>query len=94
MRALLVQLVLIFSVQVASSQSDIKILNFQGDNGFEHDSKDEALKMIERLGAKNGWDIKTITNASALNVEDIACFDVIVFCRSSILATVTSRLLT
>ena len=43
MRALLVQLVLILSVQVASSQSEIKILNFQGYNGFEHDSKDVDL---------------------------------------------------
>ena len=79
MRTLLLQLFLILSLQFTFSRTTIKILNFQGDNGFVHDSKDEALDMIEQLGTKNGWDIRTITNASVLNVEDIAHFDVIVF---------------
>ncbi|MEO0571957.1 MAG: ThuA domain-containing protein [Bacteroidota bacterium] len=73
----IVTIILIFSGILAQSQ--IRILNFQADSGFEHKSKAIALKMVEGLGAKNGWEVITSVRASSLNDETLSNIDVLLF---------------
>ncbi|MEM6687868.1 MAG: ThuA domain-containing protein [Planctomycetota bacterium] len=60
-------------------QSEIRVLNFQGDSGFQHDSKPEALRMVEWLGAKNGWDVHSASDPAFISDDKLGTFDVIVF---------------
>ncbi|MEM9142518.1 MAG: ThuA domain-containing protein [Bacteroidota bacterium] len=75
-------LFLAFLIPVAltiSAQEPLQILSFQGDNGYEHDSKDEALRLVESLGIKNGWHIRTTRNTKDLNDTVLANIDVVIF---------------
>lgn len=65
---------------VAAAEASIfRILNFQADNGFQHESKSVALDLIERIGEKNDWEVVTTTQASSLTELDLSSFDVVVF---------------
>lgn len=67
-------------LSVASADSStFRVLNFQADNGFQHDSKSVALALVERLGAKNDWEVVTTTESSSLTTLDLSAFDVVVF---------------
>ena len=55
-----------------SAQEEIRVLNFQADSGFEHESKPEALAMVERLGRKNGWVVETTSAPDFLNDDQLA----------------------
>lgn len=68
-----------FTQQITLSQSTLTVLNFQADMGFQHDSKDEALAMVEQLGHKNGWKVVTSADPDILHPDALAVFDVIVF---------------
>ena len=57
----------------------MKILNFYGDNGFVHPSKEAGLKLIENLGIKNKWEVVSTAETSIFNVKDITSFDIIIF---------------
>ncbi|MFS4457422.1 ThuA domain-containing protein [Maribacter sp. 2304DJ31-5] len=57
----------------------IRVLNFQADNGFEHDSKDEALAMIENLGRQNKWYVVSTADTAMLRPKTLEAFDVVVF---------------
>lgn len=63
----------------AEAQNSIRILNFQADSGFQHDSRDDALAMVEGLGKKNQWTLKTTRDAKALTDEELKQYDVVVF---------------
>ena len=57
----------------------MRILNFQADHGFAHESKSAALSMVESLGKKNGWQVVPTVDAASLTQLDLTEFDVIVF---------------
>jgi len=61
------------------AQPAFRVLNFQGDNGFQHDSKDEALQMIKLLGIKNDWEIRTTSDIAVFKDDQLKDFDVLVF---------------
>lgn len=63
----------------AEAQDTIRVLNFQADSGFQHDSKAEALAMVERLGRKNGWEVDTSAEPFFLNEGRFSNYDVVVF---------------
>jgi type 1 glutamine amidotransferase len=57
----------------------LRVLNFQADNGFAHDSKAAALALVEDLGKKNAWAVVTTAEAASLTTLDLTRFDVVVF---------------
>ncbi|MEM8890848.1 MAG: ThuA domain-containing protein [Bacteroidota bacterium] len=63
----------------ANSFAQIRVMNFQGDNGFQHDSKDEARAMIELLAEKNTWILSHVDNSNRQDFKDLEQFDVLVF---------------
>ncbi len=63
----------------AAEGPSFKVLNFQADNGFAHDSKATALALVESLGKKNGWEVTTTADAASLSKLDLKSFAVIVF---------------
>jgi len=63
----------------AGSQEPIRVLNFQADSGFQHDSKAEALAMVQRLGEKNGWEVESSNAPEFLSGPRLLMFDVVVF---------------
>lgn len=48
----------------AAEVPPLRILDFQADNGFAHDSKATALALVETLGKKNGWEVVTTVDAA------------------------------
>lgn len=62
-----------------SAQHKIKVLNFQADNGFQHESKKIGLQMIEDLGETNHWQVITSIDTAYITAKNLATFDVIVF---------------
>ena len=64
---------------ITGAQEPIRVLNFQADSGFKHESKPEALAMVQRLGKKNGWQVETSTAPEFLTGARLAKFDVVVF---------------
>ncbi len=77
----LVMLLVVLPTRLFASEVDepIRVLNFQGDSGFQHKSKPEALRMVEMLGNKNGWLVRSSADPQVLNEESLKAFDVIVF---------------
>ncbi len=77
MKRLLLMLVLF--AQFVFAQTTINILNFQADNGFQHSSKPQALRMVELLGQRNQWNVVTSIDTALITMENLQQFDVIVF---------------
>ncbi len=71
--------VLLFFILQTLVYAQLSVLNFQGDSGFQHDSKDEAKRMIEILGEKNGWDVVYVDNTNREDFTDLPKYDVLVF---------------
>ena len=67
-----------FSIN-AHAQHELNILSFNGDTGYEHDSKSAAEKMIEDLGAKNNWKITATDDPAIFTTPNLSKFDVIIF---------------
>ncbi len=63
-------------------QAEIKILSFNGDTGFVHDSKPLAEKMIVDLCQENEWSITTTADPAYFTEYDLNQFDVIVFANN------------
>jgi type 1 glutamine amidotransferase len=63
----------------ADSVELLRVLNFQADNGFAHESKSDALALVDRLGEQNGWEVVTTIESSSLTALDLSTFAVIVF---------------
>lgn len=61
----------------ADADTEVRVLNFQADSGFKHDSKDEALQMVEGLAEKNGWYVET--SADPVFLDRLNHFNVVVF---------------
>ncbi|MEM9646518.1 MAG: ThuA domain-containing protein, partial [Planctomycetota bacterium] len=57
----------------------IRILNFQGDSGYQHESKPEAKSMVEMLGKKNGWTVQSTADPEFLRQDRLAQFDAVIF---------------
>ena len=72
-------IVLLWATAAVRAEGPIRVLNFQGDSGFQHDSKDEALEMVELLGKKNGWHVHSTADREVLLPPRLRQFDVIVF---------------
>ncbi|WP_136464798.1 ThuA domain-containing protein [Flagellimonas onchidii] len=56
-----------------------KVLNFMGDNGYQHDSKPEAQQMIEELGQKHGWEVTSTSDPSVFSIKQLFSYDVVIF---------------
>ncbi|ALJ05393.1 hypothetical protein APS56_09800 [Pseudalgibacter alginicilyticus] len=63
----------------AQVEYQIKVLNFQADNGFQHKSKKVGLEMIEHLGEINDWEVITSVDTTDITMKNLNRFDVIVF---------------
>lgn len=72
-------LTLISQNKTKVSTNKIKILNFYGDNGFVHSSREAGLKLIENLGIQNKWEVVSTADASIFKAKDLRLFDVIIF---------------
>jgi type 1 glutamine amidotransferase len=72
---------LIYSLclQAVKAEYSLRILNFQADNGFQHDSKKAALDMIELLGVENNWEVVTSSDTADISPQRLHSFDVIIF---------------
>ncbi|NET35996.1 MAG: hypothetical protein F6K19_28875 [Cyanothece sp. SIO1E1] len=79
MRLTFVSLLILSISTFLPAQIGLRVLNFQGDNGFQHDSKDEALQMIKLLGIMNDWDVLTTADVSVFTDNQLKNFDVLVF---------------
>lgn len=71
--------ILTFSIQSFLNAQTLRVMNFQGDNGYQHNSKDEAKALIKMLGDKNQWEISDIDNTNRELFKNLEVFDVLVF---------------
>lgn len=79
MYRLIIILVLLTS-EIASAQiQNYRVLNFHGDNGFVHQSKQAGLSLIERLGEENDWEVITTNDTSVFTLKNLLAFDAIIF---------------
>jgi len=69
----------LFVVSHSNGAEPVKILNFQGDSGFQHDSKDEALSMVEWLGKRNGWTVISSADPNMISADGLREIDVVIF---------------
>lgn len=70
----------LFCVFIIEAQSpSLKILNFQGDNGFQHESKNQAKQFITQLGVANDWVVVSTDDAGIFNARDLFKFHVVIF---------------
>ncbi len=69
-------------IGLQSTSAELNIICFNGDTGFVHDSKPLAEKMIEDLGADNGWTVTTTSDPAFFTENDLSRFDVIVFANN------------
>lgn len=67
------------SMNLTLAQKQIRVLNFQADSGYQHDSKEVALQLIENLGLKNNWEVVSSSGTSVLNTATLSNIDVVVF---------------
>lgn len=61
------------------AEEPLRILSFNGDTGFVHDSKALAEQMIVELGEKNGWVVSTDADPNVFLEPGIESVDVVVF---------------
>lgn len=64
---------------LGAQHSPVRILNFNGDNGYVHDSKAASAKLISDLGLQNGWEVVTTDDPSIFNLKSLLAFDVVIF---------------
>lgn len=69
----------ILSTGLTAQTDTLQILNFQADNGFQHDSKEDAMEMITEMGKRNTWKIVTSISPEDLNLETLSRIDVVIF---------------
>jgi len=62
--------------------SELRILCFNGDTGFVHESKPLAEQMIVDFGKENGWTITTTADPAYFVRAELPDFDVIVFANN------------
>ena len=80
LKKLISTLIVVMVIQGIHGQSDtLKILNFSGDKGFKHDSKEAAQNLIEILGVENSWQVVSTDSSEIFNLKDLLSFDVVVF---------------
>ena len=79
MKNLFLPILLVLFIYVLPIQAQIRILNFQADNGYQHHSKDEANTLVESLGTKNGWKVISTNRVSDLNKGMLSSIDVLLF---------------
>jgi type 1 glutamine amidotransferase len=64
---------------VLCAAESLRVLGFQDNNGYVHESMSEARAMLEKLGQKNGWEVVSSKDSSCLTELDLSTFDVVVF---------------
>lgn len=64
---------------IFGQRNTLRILNFYGDNGFQHASKKTARNMVEILSERNQWNVVSTDSASIFNPKDLLSFDVVIF---------------
>ena len=80
MRRILLLILLALGVELTTSASTgIRVLNFQGDNGYQHASKSAALQMVEDLGRNRNWRVETSSDSAVLTSTNLNRFDVVIF---------------
>ncbi len=64
---------------ILAQEANIRVLNFYGDNGFQHTSKNVARNLIETLGRNNQWEVVSTDSSEVFNAKDLLSFNVVVF---------------
>ena len=57
----------------------LRILSFKAEHGHEHASKPDAVRLLERLGQKNGWEVVATDNPASLTRLDLNTFATVIF---------------
>ena len=72
-------LFLLAAQSIFAQEGNIRVLNFYGDNGFQHASKNEAVGMIEKLGQDFQWEVISTDSSEVLNTKNLSKYNVVVF---------------
>jgi type 1 glutamine amidotransferase len=73
-------LLFLMVTQIIFAQEDnVRVLNFYGDNGFQHASKTEAVNLIEELGRNNQWDFLSTDSSTVFNSKNLSKYNVVIF---------------
>ena len=64
-RAFGVMAALLWAGVLSAGEPVLRVLNFQADHGFQHASKPEAMRLIERLGRDHGWEVVSNTRLNS-----------------------------
>ena len=72
-------LFLLTAQSIFAQEGKVRVLNFYGDNGFQHTSKNEARNLIETLGRNNGWEVVSTDSSEVFNTKDLTSYNVVVF---------------
>ncbi len=79
LRMLMLVVFLVCHSMGSYAQDKIRILNFNGDNGYVHDSKSHAESMIKALAEENQWELISSSDPSIFTKTNLSNFDVVVF---------------
>ncbi len=67
----------------SAEASDRRILVFSKTTGFRHASIPDAIAVVERLGAQNGFGVDPTEDSSVFNDERLAAYDAVLFLLTS-----------
>ena len=67
----------------SAEASDRRILVFSKTTGFRHASIPDAIAVVERLGAQNGFGVDATEDSSVFNDERLAAYDAVLFLLTS-----------
>jgi len=63
----------------AEKNASLRVLNFQGNNGFSHKSMDEGAMLLQKLSEKNNWELVESVDETSFSIGELLAFDVVVF---------------
>ncbi|MTB51411.1 ThuA domain-containing protein [Lewinella sp. W8] len=66
-------------LSLSLSAQSLRILNFQGDTGYRHESQQAAKEMMSGLGRLHGWEILHLRESARITDEFLADIDVVIF---------------
>jgi type 1 glutamine amidotransferase len=67
----------------AADEARFRVLVFTKASGWVHDSIEEGVAAVRRLGAEHGFGVHHTDEASAFTEESLAAYDVVVFLNTS-----------
>lgn len=68
-----------FANALASGHKLVRVLNFYGSCGFNHDSQSAGLQMVEHICRKNKWEVVTTDDAAIFNAGKLSGFNLVIF---------------